>query len=169
MCVEWYSLFVCSLCGYFFPSLRILGFTFCLVLSFFSALFCCCCFFFFKQKTAYEMRISDWSSDVCSSDLYDHVHQLQAGYAATPLSGWSKPQAAAEAQADPSIDRKTPPVEQVAQMAPGAFFALFAETLKRNPPHATDYAVLLRMERVGLVPGQSFDLAAADPDRQSVV
>src|SRR3546814_3635982 len=34
----------------------------CCVLSFF-------CFFFFKQKTAYEMRISDWSSDVCSSDL----------------------------------------------------------------------------------------------------
>src|SRR3546814_6948795 len=31
--------------------------------------FCICVFFFFKQKTAYEMRISDWSSDVCSSDL----------------------------------------------------------------------------------------------------
>src|SRR3546814_8852989 len=30
-----------------------------------------CSFFFFKQKTAYEMRISDWSSDVCSSDLRD--------------------------------------------------------------------------------------------------
>src|SRR3546814_8453544 len=29
---------------------------------------CVLCFFFFKQKTAYEMRISDWSSDVCSSD-----------------------------------------------------------------------------------------------------
>src|SRR3546814_4729219 len=29
-----------------------------------------CCFFFFKKKTAYEMRISDWSSDVCSSDLH---------------------------------------------------------------------------------------------------
>src|SRR3546814_5324405 len=29
-----------------------------------------CVFFFFKQKTAYEMRISDWSSDVCSSDLF---------------------------------------------------------------------------------------------------
>src|SRR3546814_7559295 len=28
------------------------------------------CFFFFKQKTAYERRISDWSSDVCSSDLF---------------------------------------------------------------------------------------------------
>src|SRR3546814_3211352 len=47
--------------------------------------FLCCCvlqdcvlcliidevFFFFKQKTAYEMRISDWSSDVCSSDLVE--------------------------------------------------------------------------------------------------
>src|SRR3546814_15930031 len=33
-------------------------------------------FFFFKQKTAYEMRISDWSSDVCSSDLHEGLrHQ----------------------------------------------------------------------------------------------
>src|SRR3546814_7602085 len=38
-----------------------------------SSVECCCLYisfvFFFKQKTAYEMRISDWSSDVCSSDL----------------------------------------------------------------------------------------------------
>src|SRR3546814_13812009 len=34
-----------------------------------------CIFFFFKQKTAYEMRISDWSSDVCSSDLGQHGDQ----------------------------------------------------------------------------------------------
>src|SRR3546814_5167135 len=32
-----------------------------------------CCVFFFKQKTAYEMRISDWSSDVCSSDLFEYL------------------------------------------------------------------------------------------------
>src|SRR3546814_7145652 len=38
-------------------------------LSLFMVLSCLICFFFFKQKTAYEMRISDWSSDVCSSDL----------------------------------------------------------------------------------------------------
>src|SRR3546814_1103016 len=36
---------------------------------------CIFCFFFFKQKTAYEMRISDWSSDVCSSDLHKHHQQ----------------------------------------------------------------------------------------------
>src|SRR3546814_11075271 len=51
-----------------------------------SLLFCCFVvlvlfFFFFKQKTAYEMRISDWSSDVCSSDLIDlsSLEQLSAG------------------------------------------------------------------------------------------
>src|SRR3546814_9834110 len=36
-----------------------------------STFLCLLFFFFFKQKTAYEMRISDWSSDVCSSDLLD--------------------------------------------------------------------------------------------------
>src|SRR3546814_330792 len=36
-------------------------------------------FFFFKQKTAYEMRISDWSSDVCSSDLPDRLRCPAAG------------------------------------------------------------------------------------------
>src|SRR3546814_6347441 len=50
--------------------------------------------FFFKQKTAYEMRISDWSSDVCSSDLarsagtgvYMPVHE-DSEHRATPHSG----------------------------------------------------------------------------------
>src|SRR3546814_1321879 len=40
-------------------------------------------FFFFKQKTAYEMRISDWSSDVCSSDL-----QYRGG--STAISSWGR-------------------------------------------------------------------------------
>src|SRR3546814_6979600 len=35
--------------------------------------------FFFKQKTAYEMRISDWSSDVCSSDLFQHLRLAETG------------------------------------------------------------------------------------------
>src|SRR3546814_10349052 len=38
---------------------------------------CSYSFFFFKQKTAYEMRISDWSSDVCSSDLIRACIKLQ--------------------------------------------------------------------------------------------
>src|SRR3546814_6555067 len=38
-------------------------------------------FFFFKQKTAYEMRISDWSSDVCSSDLHAFEQRLEIALA----------------------------------------------------------------------------------------
>src|SRR3546814_9213575 len=41
-----------------------------------------CAFFFFKQKTAYEMRISDWSSDVCSSDLVADAVAVRIGEAA---------------------------------------------------------------------------------------
>src|SRR3546814_2878299 len=43
-----------------------------------------CLVFFFKQKTAYEMRISDWSSDVCSSDL---TADKKVGCVATGLPG----------------------------------------------------------------------------------
>src|SRR3546814_2591454 len=39
------------------------------VFSYVVCFICGLCFFFYKQKTAYDMRISDWSSDVCSSDL----------------------------------------------------------------------------------------------------
>src|SRR3546814_11316029 len=43
-------------------------------------------FFFFKQKTAYEMRISDWSSDVCSSDLQDRGDRRFADVATEPAT-----------------------------------------------------------------------------------
>src|SRR3546814_18092304 len=43
-------------------------------------------FFFFKQKTAYEMRISDWSSDVCSSDLNALLEAGLDGVARVPLA-----------------------------------------------------------------------------------
>src|SRR3546814_6222189 len=54
-------------------------------------------FFFFKQKTAYEMRISDWSSDVCSSDLVSldaatkvNVRMKEAGRQVELLAGRAK-------------------------------------------------------------------------------
>src|SRR3546814_3763872 len=50
------------------------------------------CVFFFKQKTAYEMRISDWSSDVCSSDLRGELHYRPGAY-----RGWRH---------DPDIDER---------------------------------------------------------------
>src|SRR3546814_1270472 len=49
---------------------------------------CSSCFFFCKQKTAYELRISDWSSDVCSSDLWPCS---SADFCLSGASGSAKP------------------------------------------------------------------------------
>src|SRR3546814_555266 len=49
----------------------------------------CCEFFFFKQKTAYEMRISDWSSDVCSSDLVVQLYSPNGTYDQLYLSNYA--------------------------------------------------------------------------------
>src|SRR3546814_18239329 len=65
---------------------------------------CCLSFFFFKQKTAYEMRISDWSSDVCSSDL--------GGKAA------AAPAAKAEAAAPAPAARSEESVDTVTTLSP---------------------------------------------------
>src|SRR3546814_16340056 len=50
-------------------------------------LFSCCSCFCFNQKTAYEMRISDWSSDVCSSDLRHRRDQLSEAAARCDATG----------------------------------------------------------------------------------
>src|SRR3546814_7781677 len=49
------------------------------VLCYVCFVLCCVFFFFFKQKTAYEMRISDWSSDVCSSESGARADRLAQG------------------------------------------------------------------------------------------
>src|SRR3546814_4525906 len=51
---------------------------------------CMTIIFFFKQKTAYEMRISDWSSDVCSSDLSHDVRVPAENLVGEPDSGWQQ-------------------------------------------------------------------------------
>jgi len=98
---------------------------------------------------------------------YPNVHKLQAGLLASPLSsGGSSGAAANDPTADApmsAVDRAVPPVVQAATMEPAQFFALFAELMKRNPPHASDYAVVRRMERLGIVAGKDFDLAATSP------
>src|SRR3546814_8212950 len=63
-------------------------------------------FFFFKQKTAYEMRISDWSSDVCSSDLRVALTAVFTGAAA--LLWLKASQQASFAQVRPAQHRPLP-------------------------------------------------------------
>src|SRR3546814_5038492 len=86
-----------------------------IVLCFFVSVFCLCLFFFFfKQKTAYEMRISDWSSDVCSSDL---SAERRMAHVAGIQTSEAQPVAAAEwKQAD--VDNARHPREAVKSSRP---------------------------------------------------
>src|SRR3546814_6681683 len=61
-------------------------------------------FFFFKQKTAYELRISDWSSDVCSSDLSGALGAVRVACSAapTPSSAFINPALLAASRSEKS-------------------------------------------------------------------
>ena len=94
---------------------------------------------------------------------YDAVHEIQAGFKITPLSGWGKPAEPVAVEIDPSIDMKTPPKVQVDRMPAGEYFAYAAEIMKLQPPQFTDQPIIARMARIGIEPGQSFDLDKVDP------
>src|SRR3546814_4495245 len=66
-----------------------------------------CVFFLFKQKTAYEMRISDWSSDVCSSDLARGKAGRRCRDGPTPAAyGRSGPKGRGDSAPPPARDRR---------------------------------------------------------------
>src|SRR3546814_17874472 len=105
---------------------------------------------FFKQKTAYEMRISDWSSDVCSSDL----HWPGTGVAALPYAGASVRagliRAARVARPDPTV---LAGAAEAASSSPGQ---LSSETLA--PPAAPATAPPLTDLQPCAPPAQPFPL-----------
>jgi hypothetical protein len=92
---------------------------------------------------------------------YASVHTVQDGYTITPLSRWGAAPEAPKGSIDPSVDMKTPPLVQVNTMPADRYFALAAELMKVHPPQHTDWSALARFARIGIVPGQSFDLAKA--------
>jgi hypothetical protein len=94
---------------------------------------------------------------------YPAVHQIQAGYKVSPLSQWGKAPAPIKVEIDPNVDMKTAPKDQVDAMPAGKYFAYAAEALKVNPPHLTDQPIVARMRRIGIVPGQSFDIEKLSP------
>jgi hypothetical protein len=94
---------------------------------------------------------------------YDAVHKIQAGFKVTLLSEWGKPARPVEVKIDPSVDMKTPPKIQVDTMPAGKYFAYAAELLKLQPPHITDQPIIARMARIGIAPGQSFDIDKVSP------
>jgi hypothetical protein len=93
---------------------------------------------------------------------YDAVHKVQDGYTVTPLSQWGKAPQPVKAVIDPSLDMKTPPLDQVNKMPAGAFFKYGAELMKANPPHVTDWSILDRLKRIGIEAGKNFDYEKLD-------
>jgi hypothetical protein len=94
---------------------------------------------------------------------FEAVNQFQDRLTITPLSGWGKTVPPVTGTKDPSVDDRTPPLRQVEAMTAADFFTYAAELMKTHPPHFNDYPLLARMERIGLVPGQNFDLEATEP------
>jgi len=90
---------------------------------------------------------------------YAAVHAIQDQYKLVPLSAYGKPYMPPPGKVDPSIDMKTPTREQVERMDTMSFFRLLAELMKQNPPYEADAPILARLARIGLVPGQDFDMS----------
>jgi len=91
------------------------------------------------------------------------VHALQDQCKLVPLSHYGKAYTPPTGQVDPKIDMKTPVREQVNGMDAGAYFKLLATILKDNPPAAADAPMVAKMAKIGIVPGQDFDIGKLDP------
>src|SRR3546814_12008082 len=94
-------------------------------------------FFFFKQKTAYEMRISDWSSDVCSSDLIHLIDQFYLVGQAQALGG--RAAIGAYQTARPQLDSTEPAQHQ------------YRDTVAALPFYGLEYGTHGRAARLAVV------------------
>jgi hypothetical protein len=94
---------------------------------------------------------------------YAAVHTIQDQYRLTPLSSWGKTSATpASIPFDSSIDTKTPPVEQVANMSSETFFRRLNTLMKDNPPAIADSSVITRFASIGVRAGGPFSMDAID-------
>jgi hypothetical protein len=94
---------------------------------------------------------------------YAAVHKVQDGYTVTPLSQWGKTPQPVKPGIDPSVDMKTPPLDQVNKMPAPEYFKYAAELLKLHPPHVADWSIIARLQRIGIEPGESLDYEGLDP------
>ena len=94
---------------------------------------------------------------------YRAVHALQDRVSVVPLSSYGKPYKPEPGKVDPAIDMKTAVRDQVNAMDGAAYFKLFAELLKTNPPATEDAPTVAKLAKIGIVPGQDFDAAKLEP------
>ncbi len=94
---------------------------------------------------------------------YAEVHAFQRGLTAVPLGLVGTADTPRRGVVDSALGSKRSPVAQVENMSTSAFFSLFAQVARNNPPHANDYPMLHRLKRLGIDVGKAFsfdDLAS---------
>lgn len=94
---------------------------------------------------------------------YGAVHAVQDGFRIAPLSRVGAEPTPARADTDPTVDMDTPPLDQVNRMSAIDYFTLAADLLTLHPPHLTDWSMIERLRRIGLVAGERFDPAHLEP------
>jgi hypothetical protein len=100
---------------------------------------------------------------------YAAVHKVQDAFSVVPLAEWKKTAVTAKVVIDPTVDMKTPPLDQVNNMPADEYFSYAAELLKVNPAHTTDWSTIARLKRIGIEPGKSFDFKKLDPSLQEAL
>lgn len=104
-----------------------------------------------------------------SPATYPEVRSFQDQLAITRLAEWPGPATPVKGTVDPAIDAKTPPLRQVFALDAAGFFGEAMETLREIPTHVADTPILERMARIGLIPGEPFDLAATAPEAKAAL
>ena len=91
--------------------------------------------------------------------------KMQDEISVVPLSSYGKPYTPPPGTVDPNIDMKTPVRDQVNALSAEDYFNLLAKLMKDNPPAAADAPMVEKMAKLGIVPGQEFDINKLGPTR----
>src|SRR4030088_2694766 len=94
---------------------------------------------------------------------YEKVHSFQDKLSLVPLSAYGKDYTPPSGKVDPDIDMKTSTKDQVIKMDAAAYFKLLAALMKDNPPTPADAPMVAQMAKIGLVPGNDWDISTLDP------
>jgi hypothetical protein len=115
-----------------------------------------------KSSTATVWILARTYSTGTPSD-YRAVWALQDQYKLYPLSAWGKTYVPPPGKVDLSVDMKRSVRDNVNALDAASYFKWMAELMKNNPPAPEDGPMVARMAKIGLVPGQSFELGKLDP------
>jgi hypothetical protein len=99
----------------------------------------------------------------------EEAHAFQDQITLMPLSQYGRPYTPPPGRVDPKVDMTTPVRDQVNAMDAPTFFKVMAEAMKKNPPAAADGHMMMRLAKLGIVPGKDFDPGKLSaPEREAL-